>query len=138
MAINENKRTKKDTPQLRMVKTKAALLKALAKSKGIVTTACEAVGVTRKTYYDYYNADPEFRAAADDVQEIAIDFVEGRLFAQIEDDIPTSTIFYLKTKAKHRGYIERQEIAHQGDLNIAAKLSDEAKKKIDEALEGEY
>lgn len=138
MATDKKKHTKKETPQLRTKRNKAALLKALVECRGIVTDACKAVGITRKYFYEYYNNDPEFRAEADDVQEVAIDFVEGRLFAQIEDDVPSSTMFYLKTKAKHRGYIERQEVSHQGEIPVAAKLSDEAKKKIDETLEDEY
>jgi hypothetical protein len=36
------------------------------------------------------------------------------LHKQIQDGNPTSTIFYLKTKGKKRGYIERQEFAHEG------------------------
>ena len=106
MAVNKNTQSKKaESPSAKMMRNKAALLKALKEAKGIVTTACDAVGVTRKTYYDYYNSDPEFKREADDVQEVAIDFVEGKLFEQIEEGVPTSTLFYLKTKAKHRGYI---------------------------------
>lgn len=138
MSTNKKTHIKKESTQLRTKRNKAALLKALVECRGIVTDACKAVGVGRRLYYDYYNNDPEFRAEADDVQEVAIDFVEGRLFAQIEDDVPSSTMFYLKTKAKHRGYIERQEVSHQGEIPVAAKLSDEAKKKIDETLEDEY
>jgi hypothetical protein len=139
MATNKNQHTKKaDTPAAKTAHNKAALLKALKEARGIVTTACDAVGVNRSTYYDYYNSDPEFKREADDVQEIAIDFVEGKLFEQIEEGIPTSTLFYLKTKAKHRGYIERTEVSHTGSIPVAAKISDEAKDKINEALEGEY
>jgi hypothetical protein len=139
MATNKNQHTKKaDTPAAKTAHNKAALLKALKEARGIVTTACDAVGVNRSTYYDYYNSDPEFKREADDVQEVAIDFVEGKLFEQIEEGIPTSTLFYLKTKAKHRGYIERTEVSHTGSIPVAAKISDEAKDKINEALEGEY
>ena len=139
MAVNKTIQSKKaQSPSAKMAHNKAALLKALKIARGIVTTACDAVGLTRKTYYDYYNSDPDFKREADDVQETAIDFVEGKLFEQIESGIPTSTLFYLKTKAKHRGYIERTEVSHTGSIPVAAKLSDEAKDKINEALEGEY
>lgn len=139
MAVNKTTHTKKaETQSAKMAHNKAALLKALRTSRGIVTSACDAVGLTRKTYYDYYNSDPEFKREADDVQETAIDFVEGQLFDQIQKGIPASTLFYLKTKAKHRGYIERTEVSHTGSIPVAAKLSDEAKDKINEALEGEY
>ena len=139
MAVNKNTHNKKaNSPSAKMAHNKAALLKALKMARGIVTTACDAVGVTRKTYYDYYNSDPDFKQEADDVQEAAIDFVEGKLFEQIEKGTPVSTLFYLKTKAKHRGYIERTEVSHTGSIPVAAKLSDEAKDKINEALEGEY
>ena len=95
---------------------KKKLIEALEDHKGIVTNACKAVNVGRSTYYKWYNEDEDFKKAVDDVQNVAIDFVESKLFQQIEEGIPTSTIFYLKTKAKHRGYIERQEIVHDGKL----------------------
>ena len=49
-----------------------------------------------------------------DTENAALDFAESRLFKQIEDGVPSSTIFYLKTKGKHRGYVERSEL----DLNL--------------------
>ena len=44
---------------------------------------------------------------------MAIDFVESKMFKKIDKGDKGSEslmIFYLKTKAKHRGYIERQEV----------------------------
>jgi len=101
---------------------KKELLEALAKSKGIVSTACESVGLSRTTFYDYVNTDPEFAQAVDDINEKSIDFVESKLFEKITgvtvqtgDNIyeqppsDTAIIFYLKTQAKDRGYVEKTE-----------------------------
>jgi hypothetical protein len=96
--------------------TKKALLEALEKSLGVVTTACKQVGINRTTFYRYYNEDEKFKTEVDDLSNVAIDFAESQLFKQIQGGNPTSTIFYLKTKAKKRGYVERQEIEVGGDI----------------------
>ena len=89
---------------------KKALLEALRKTLGIVTNACEKVNVGRTTYYDWYNNDEDFREKVDDIQNVALDFAESQLHKQIAKESTAATIFYLKTKGKKRGYIERQEI----------------------------
>ena len=89
---------------------KKALLEALEKSLGVVTTACKRAEVGRTTYYDWYNNDEEFKKQVDDIANIALDFAESQLHKQIADNSTSATIFYLKTKGKKRGYIERQEI----------------------------
>jgi len=89
---------------------KKALIEALEKSLGIVTVACKSVGVSRQTYYDYYNSDDEFKKQVDSLENIALDFVESQLHKRIKDGSDVATIFYLKCKGKKRGYIERQEI----------------------------
>ena len=94
------------------VTLKRAMVEALEKSLGIVTTACKSVGINRKTHYDWLHSDEDYKAEVESIEDIAIDFAESQLHKQIKDGNPTSTIFYLKTKAKKRGYIERQEI-HQ-------------------------
>ena len=96
--------------------TKKALLKSLEKSLGVVTTACKQVGVDRTTFYRYYKEDKVFKKQVDDLSNVAKDFVESQLFKQIQDGVPTSTIFYLKTKAKDRGYIERREYDLSGSV----------------------
>ena len=50
--------------------------------------------------------------AVKDVENIAIDFAESQLHQQILDGNSTATIFFLKTKGKKRGYVERTEVAH--------------------------
>jgi hypothetical protein len=92
--------------------TKKALLIALEKSLGIVTTACRAVGVDRATHYNYLATDPEYKKAYDALADVALDFAESSLHHQISKGKEASTIFYLKTKGKKRGYIERVENEH--------------------------
>jgi|TARA_Y100000034_G_C6782557_1_gene349895 hypothetical protein len=100
--------------------TKKALLEALEKTLGIVTTACKLVGVDRGTFYRYVNEDEDFAKAVKDVENITFDFVESQLHKQIKDNNTASTIFYAKTKMKNRGYVERQEItgADSGEVTI--------------------
>ena len=54
--------------------------------------------------------DTEYADAVKDIQESAIDFAESSLHQQIKEKVPSSTIFYLKTKGKNRGYVEKQQI----------------------------
>jgi len=89
---------------------KKAMIAALEKSLGIVTTACKKVGIGRTTFYDWIKEDKEFAKEVNQIQDIALDFAESQLHSQIGDGSTAATIFYLKTKGKKRGYVERQEI----------------------------
>lgn len=94
---------------------KKAVLIALEKSLGVVTTACRSVGIGRTQFYDWCNEDEDFKKAVDDIDNIAIDFAESQLHKQIKGGNSTSTIFYLKTKGKKRGYIERTESVNENN-----------------------
>ena len=89
---------------------KKAIIEALEKSLGVVTTACKTVGIGRTTFYGWLQDDAEFAKEVDDIQNIALDYAESQLHKQIGNGNTSATIFYLKTKGKKRGYIERQEI----------------------------
>ena len=90
---------------------KKAMLEALEKALGIVTQACKMVGIHRSTHYDWMNSDEEYKTAVEDLGDVALDFAESKLHKLIDSGNPAATIFYLKTKGKNRGYVERQEIA---------------------------
>ena len=86
-----------------------AVIEALTKSLGIVTSACKQAGISRYTFYEWMK-DPAFKKRVDDIGDVALDFAESKLHKLIDDGVPSATIFYLKTKGKDRGYVERQEI----------------------------
>lgn len=89
---------------------KEQLLEALERSLGIVTTACERAGISRQSHYNWMRSDSEYRDAVNLIQERTLDFAESSLHKSIREGNVTATIFYLKTKGKGRGYVERQEI----------------------------
>lgn len=130
---------------------KKRMIEALSKSLGIVKTACEALPISRQTHYRWLEEDPQYKQAVEDIAEEAIDFAESKLFEKIEgitvtngtDDegkpriytVPpsdTAIIFYLKTKGKKRGYVERTEFAGVPDQPLATKSDDELKNMLSE------
>jgi hypothetical protein len=95
---------------------KRAMLEALEKSMGVVSTACKSVGISRQAHYTWLKDDEEYAQAVSEIENVALDFAESKLFKNIGKDKEASIFFYLKTKGKKRGYIERQEIMHDGGI----------------------
>ena len=89
---------------------KEAMLKALENSLGVVTVACKQSDTPRSTYYKWLKEDEEFAKSVKEIENIALDFAESQLHSQMKDGNTSATIFYLKTKGKKRGYIERSEL----------------------------
>ena len=92
------------------------MIQALGSTMGVVSEATKLVGIDRATHYKWLNSDDDYKAAVEDSADVAIDFAETALKGQIEQGNITAIIFYLKTKGKKRGYIERQEIHHGGSI----------------------
>ena len=101
---------------------KKAMIEALEKSLGVVTTACKTVGISRQTHYEWLREDGQYRDAVDDIGDVALDFAESQLHKQIQSGEVSSTIFYLKTKGKKRGYVERSEVDHSGSMQNVVTL----------------
>ena len=73
---------------------------------GNVSAICKELKIDRGTYYQWMKKDLDFRQAIEDEREGLIDFVESKAFNLINDKNPTMIIFFLKTQAKKRGYVE--------------------------------
>ena len=89
---------------------KEAMLQALENSLGVVTVACKQSATPRSTYYKWLKEDEDFAKSVKEIENIALDFAESQLHSQMKDGNTSATIFYLKTKGKKRGYIERSEL----------------------------
>lgn len=89
---------------------KVLMIKSLEKTLGIVTTAAKMAGIDRTTHYNWILTDNEYKCKVESIYDLAIDFVEGKLYDKIKDGDTTAIIFYLKTKGKKRGYVERSEL----------------------------
>jgi hypothetical protein len=96
---------------------KNAMLEALKKSLGIVTKAVEMVGIDRQTHYNWLKDDADYKAKVEALDDVVLDFAESKLHQSINNGSDTATIFFLKTKGKKRGYIEKQEITNT-NLNV--------------------
>ena len=108
---------------------KKAVLEALEETLGVVTSACKKAGVGRTQFYNWVNEDPIFKKAVDDIENVALDFAETALHSQIKDGVPSSTMFYLKTKGKKRGYIERLETINE-NKNTNVDLTPEERQQM--------
>ena len=105
---------------------KTLLLKALEKSLGIVTEACQKAGLSRTQHYKWYKEDEEYRKAVQEIDGIFIDFAETHLKEQIEKGSTPATIFYLKTRGKKRGYGDSLDIT-SNDEPITIEFNIESK-----------
>ena len=100
----------KKTQKTQTETKKGIFLEALRNNLGHISKSCVAANIARKTYYRWIDKDEQFKQDCDDVSEGLIDLVESKLLENINNNDNTCIIFFLKTKGKSRGYIEKQEI----------------------------
>ncbi len=91
---------------------------------GNVSELCKAIDISRSTYYEWMDKDKDFNTKIMAEQEGLIDFVESKLFNLIDDKNIIGTIFFLKTKGKKRGYVEKTELEHSGELTLKKIIQD--------------
>lgn len=101
---------------------KEKFIEALEQSMGIISHAAKKIGVDRTTPYRWMREDEEYKSRVDEVLNVPLDFVESKLFEAINHNNITAIIFYLKTKGKHRGYVERHELTGIDDKDIKVEI----------------
>ena len=95
---------------------KKLMYEMLLSQLGNVTASSKQVGIERTTHYLWLRTDENYKAWIEEMPEYRKDFVEHQLLTAIKNGNMTGIIFYLKTQAKDRGYIEKteQSIEHKG------------------------
>ena len=75
---------------------------------GNITLTCKDVGISRGTYYKWC-LNKLFKVEVDAINDARLDEVEASLFnSAVRDNNPQAQIFIMRTKGKHRGYVEKQ------------------------------
>ena len=90
--------------------TAAQVIKALEDADGYVSKTASLLGCSVPTVYNYRDRYATVAEAWQNIRERRHDFVENALHKQIKEGNMTGIIFYLKTQAKDRGYVERSEL----------------------------
>lgn len=107
----------------RQEEMKLKVLELLASRFGIIRTCLKEAGISTTLYYKWLREDEVFSDKVDDIMEQTKDKVELKLFKLISEDHPSSVHFYLKTKCKDRGYVDKQILENHVSLDEPVKIT---------------
>ena len=94
--------------------TPEQIIKALKEVNGYISQAAKILHCSFQTICTYRDKYPEVKEVLVELEETELDYTELKLHNNIKAGKEASIFFKLKTKGKHRGYIEKQEIQHSG------------------------
>ena len=115
-------------------------MEALREADGNMATVARKFNCHRSLVWQHVNNDPELRELTEELSETFIDEAESQLFKQIREGNTAAIIFFLKTKARHRGYSERLELIPLNRQDIEVELGrpvNEMENDNPEALNGD-
>jgi hypothetical protein len=98
------------------VALKQKFVAAFADQLGNISETCKIARCCRASYFRWIKNDPLFAELTGDILEAQIDYVESKLAEKIRSGDNACIIFFLKCKAKSRGFIERAEYAMSGSI----------------------
>lgn len=91
-------------------KLKELFVEAYGKNGGNISSACNAIKISRGTYYLWINNDEVFAAKVEEVNERNLDALESVLFQGALEGDTAKLIFMLKSKGRKRGYGDKIEL----------------------------
>jgi hypothetical protein len=105
--------------------TDATVIAALKKTKGMVYLAAQVIGCDPGTIYDRAKASPAVQQCMADEDGMLNDICEMKLYELILAGDLRAIIYRLSTKARHRGYGDKLDIA--GEVGAPVTMSEETK-----------
>ena len=93
-------------------------IEAIPGTGGIITTIAKRVGCAWHTAKKYVDNYPTIREAYDDECAAVLDMAESKVIKAMNDDDISTVRWYLATKGRHRGYVERKEHAGVKDAPL--------------------
>ena len=110
--------------QERTTRKKKAFLEVYFKNVCNISATCEKIGIDRKTFYNWKEADPEFRRAVEDAENQLIDLAETQLFKNIRAGKETSLFFFLVNRKPERWKsITKVQMEHSGEVKTTPSVS---------------
>ena len=121
------------TKKLRLIPKQKLFLETFIKKMGHITDTCKEIKIDRKTYYNWLESDV-FKNKLDESMEHFNDSVQRRILKLAMKDDKDMLKFWAKNLMKHRGWVERQEIEHSGEMqphtfNLIVKSEEEIKRE---------
>jgi hypothetical protein len=86
--------------------------------RGNVSAIARVLRVSRGTVWNRIQESPTLQRLLEDARESMLDTAESVLYDKVEQGETASLIFFLKTQGYKRGYKERHELEHSGDLTF--------------------
>ena len=82
-----------------------------------VSAVCDEMGISRPTWYEWKQTDPDFTAAIKANEEAMIELAESQLMKNILAGKEVSLIFFLKNKAPEK-WRDRKDVDLSGELKL--------------------
>ena len=101
--------------------TEEEVLSAVKGSASIISTVAKNLGCTWGTADKYIRMYPSCMEALSDECERVLDLAESKMIEHINKGDAQMIKYILSTKGKKRGYSEKQQVEHSG--NVSAQFS---------------
>ena len=109
----------------RAIYTAKQFIDAIPGTGGIITTIAKRVGCVWHTAKKHIDEYPTVKQAYDDETETIADLAEVGLIKALKAEDGSMIRFYLTTKARHRGYVVKQEVDVTSKGGRLGSVSDE-------------
>ena len=94
----------------------------LRKNGGNMAAVARALKVSRVAVKKFVDRRPALLEIVRDLREAHIDVAEEQLHAAVARGEAWAVCFFLKTQAKQRGYFERAEVEHGGEVAVRQRI----------------